>query len=185
MASEPSSQTGDDTNMEIATQDGYVQEAYQSAMVPLKRGSGAFEVREVPPLQLIRDAKTYGVLELLGGDQDADVADMIESGRFENFVKEAMLPNIVRPYCYWERENVADHVIPQLSDDDRDRLSNLLGVDPRNLDDADVTLDQLRSAFNLFDLAAMHPEDLMALMEGMTGASQEELQDEFGEQFPG
>lgn len=100
--SQGSGRRGRPTDNRVPTQDEYEAETAETRWVQLQDFDGAFEVREVPPLRLLRDMKKYGVAGLLKGDADADVEELVVSDGFSEFLENTVLPNIVQPTCYWD-----------------------------------------------------------------------------------
>lgn len=137
--------TEPDTEPKVVSQDEYEQATADTRWVELEDGDGHVQVREVAPLRLLRDMRKYGVAGLLGGDgDDLDMGELVASGRFEGFIENTVLPNIVQPNAYWSDTGSGD-----------------------------------------FDLAALTPDDLMAVITGMTGQDQEDLDEKMDETFRG
>jgi len=142
--------TDTDGDHRVPSQDEYEQDVSDTRWVPLVDGDGSFEVREVPPLKLLRDLQQYDVEALLdAGDGGQDqLAEALQNGSFAAFLENTVLPNIVQPTCYWT-------------------------VDDEEIGDGD------------FDLAALSPDDFMAVVAGLTGQSPDELDEQMDEKFRG
>jgi hypothetical protein len=136
----------DDGDHRVPSQDEYEQDVADTRWIDLVDGDGSFEVREVPPLKLLRDLQKYEVESLLDagdGGQD-ELKDALQNGSFGAFLQNTVLPNIVQPNCYWD-----------------------------DVGDGD------------FDLAALSPDDFMAVVAGLTGQSPDELDEQMDEKFRG
>jgi len=100
MATEPSSADGHRTPSE----DHYQAETQDTRWVPLEDGPGSFNVREVPPLRLLRDMQSYGVMAMMGGGESAEDVDMqqtLNEGDLHGFIENVVVPSVVEPDVHW------------------------------------------------------------------------------------
>jgi hypothetical protein len=98
------SETPDEQERQIASQDSYEESVTETDWYETQ--DGWFQVQTIRPLKLLRDAKKYGVLELLGGDADDDaVREAMLSGGFDQFVGQTIVPNVVQPQAYWDPDD--------------------------------------------------------------------------------
>lgn len=125
----------------VPSQDQYEEQTADSRWVDLEDGDGAFHVREVAPLKLLRDMRKYGVAELLGGDDgDVDMAGVVQSGDFDAFLENTVLPNIIDPDCYWSDVGNGDFDLAALTPDDL--MVVITGMTGQDQDDLDEQMDE-------------------------------------------
>lgn len=130
-----------DTDSRVPSQDQYEEQTADSRWVDLEDGDGAFHVREVAPLKLLRDMRKYGVAELLGGDDgDVDMAGVVQSGDFDAFLENTVLPNIIDPDCYWSDVGNGDFDLAALTPDDL--MVVITGMTGQDQDDLDEQMDE-------------------------------------------
>ena len=144
---------------EVPSQDAYESETTDTRWVPLEEhgGDAAFEVQTMPPLQFLRDARRHGVLSLFGGDGDGDTDDVDDDD-----VQQLILSGAFDAF-------VEDVIV--------DRV-----VQPEN-----VYWDPQKNQADRggWDLAALDPNDLMAVAVGLTGQDADDLQEMSDDKFRG
>jgi hypothetical protein len=124
MSSGPSDAPGEQER-QIASQDAYEQEVVESDWFETQ--SGWFQVQTIRPLKLLRDARKYGVLDLLGGDADDDaIREAMVSGGFDLFMGETIVPSIIQPTAYWDEDDLGDDV-------EADDAFDVAALDPEDL----------------------------------------------------
>lgn len=139
-------------NPEPATQERYEQKTTELDWVWAPEGEEWFQVQTIPVLRLLRTAKEHGLLSMLDAEDDFDFEAAVQDGRWDAFIEELIVPNVVQPQVFWSR---TDH---------------LDSPDPEN--DPGV-----------FDLTVMEPEDIFALVNGMSGVTEDELQERLDDRF--
>jgi hypothetical protein len=166
----------------VPSQQEYREQTQDSRWVPLEEVQGSFQVQEIPPLSLLRDMKKYGVDGLIGGaGDDVDMGDVISGDGFDAFMENTVLPNIKNPAAYWTDPSV---LLSRLSQAEADEIR-------ANYDLEDMTDDEVAGLLNtyldvgVFDLAELEPADLMAVITGMTGQDQDDLQEQMDDRFQG
>jgi hypothetical protein len=120
------------------SQEQYEAETADSRWVELQDGDGSFRVREIAPLKLLRDMRTFGVDGLLGAsdDDDVDMQELLAGGDFAAFIEETVLPNVIRPDCYWADIGDGDFDLAALTPDDlMVVVTGMTGQDPAELDE--------------------------------------------------
>jgi hypothetical protein len=99
MATEPTTDPG---GRRVVEQDDYEQQVHETRWVELDDGDGDMEVREVPPLSLLRDMDSYGVMDMMGSENDdVDMEQVVRDGDLNGFIEDVVIPNILRPNAYW------------------------------------------------------------------------------------
>lgn len=121
----------------VPTEDDYLEQSSNTRWVQLQDADGEFQVREVPPLKLLREMRDFGADRLMTGDEDdAAVQELIQSGRFDDFLESMVLPNILRPSCYWGDTGSGDFDLAALTADDlMTVIVGLTGQDREALED--------------------------------------------------
>ena len=123
------------------TQEQYEQQTADTSWVGLEDGDGSFKVKEVAPLKLLRDMRKYGVAGLLGGgDDDVDIAEMLEDGDFDAFLEETVLPNILEPSCYWS--DIGDGGFDLAALTATDLMVVITGMTGQDQDELDERMDE-------------------------------------------
>jgi len=143
MSSDPDTDAGIDPSggHEPPTQAEYESQTADTRWVELDDADGSFQVREIAPLKLLRDMRTYGVDGLLGGDEDdVDMEHLLADGDFAAFIEQTVLPNVVTPDCYWEDIGAGDFDLAALTPNDlMVVVTGMTGQDP---DDLEEELDE-------------------------------------------
>lgn len=177
------------TERRVTTQDEYEEQVHERTWVELEDGDGWFQVREIPPLGLLRDMEDYGVLEMMGGagdDGDVDMEKVMRDGDLNGFINDVVLPNIVQPYAYWSDVDV---LFGHVSDDvEADVRARYYDQDEGDWTVADRTVaDAVEQHLDgpVWDLGALSADDLMTVITGMTGQDAEDLQEQADNQFRG
>ena len=136
----------DGSERRVPTQEQYEDDTKETRWVPLEDGDGAFEVRELPPLRILRDMEHYGVKALMKGDEDdVDARAMIEDGDLNGFIDNTVLPNVVQPNCYWGDVGNGDFDLTTLTENDlMVVIKGMLAADAESLSEVD---DDMRDSF--------------------------------------
>lgn len=122
-------------------QEQYEDDVYESRWVELDDGDGHFEVRELPPLRLLRDMRQKGVEALLNGDEDeADIQSMIESGGLSDFIEDTLLPNVIQPNVYWSDIGDGDFDMATLTPNDL--MTVIVGMTGQDKEDLQEKMDE-------------------------------------------
>lgn len=128
----------DDADRRVPTQDEYELDVHEREWIELPSGF-EFRVQTVPPLKLLRVMDDHGVLFLLRDDADLDPEDMA-SGQvdFMGFVREMLLPNVVRPAASFGDAGPDDGFdLDSLSDDDFQAVvQGIMGGDEQDVEKA-------------------------------------------------
>lgn len=115
---------GDSEDFEPASAEAYAEATTDTTTVDLQHGPGAFRIRTIPPLRLIRDAERFGVSALLGaGGDEVDMGELISDGDLNGFLDETVVPNVLEPTAYWGHP----------PDDAADDPFDLAGLHPEDL----------------------------------------------------
>jgi len=116
------------------TQDEYEAATSDTRWVELEDFDGEVQVREVPPLRLLRGMEEHGVDGMLTDDVEMD--QVLADGDLSGFIEDVVLPNVVQPTCRWGSTGDGDFDLTALTPTDlMTVISGLTGQDPSDLGD--------------------------------------------------
>lgn len=119
----------------VPSQDAYETETSDTRWVELEDFDGEVQVREVPPLRLLRGMEEHGVDGMLTGD-DADMESVLANGDLSTFIEEIVVPNVLQPSARWGSVGDGDFDLTALTPTDlMTVISGLTGQDPSDLGD--------------------------------------------------
>lgn len=123
----------------VPSQDEYESQTATTRWVDLEDGDGAFEVRELPPMRLLRDMERFGVKALMSGDSDdVNARELVEDGDLNGFIDHTVLPNVVQPNAYWGDVGDGDFDLTSLTPKDlMTVIKGMLAADDEELQNLD------------------------------------------------
>jgi len=122
------------------TEDEYLAETTDTRDVGLPASGFDFNVRTIPPLQVLMSLKRHGMSDLLDTEavDDMDYAELLQNDQFISFMEETVVPNVQKPSVYLEDPSDGEFNLANLDPED---LSALIGG-LMAADEADVDLDE-------------------------------------------